>query len=210
MAQVDVISVNPSKKTLGAINIENIEQMAREYCPTTSSIKLPGFKSICNSIFGSTGTTSRLSSTKLVSVRLLSAIMLIGTSFCLTPAAKISFNVHLFAIVIAAMIAFGVFERLSSALAAVTFGVITALSIPAVGSFHDLIPYLSNPNIFLGMFTSAMMLIVAILGPGKFSLDMILKRLIYGCVRNKIVDYRRNAFLREADKRLSYKAWSMK
>ena len=208
MAQVNVISVNPSKQTLGALNIESIEKMARSYNPNaTPSLQLPGLKTLCNFIFGINRSVTAAWSKKLAIVRSLAAVLFIAISFSLSATLPFGSSLPTAAMIIGVMMILGVFERLASFAGAAYCAVIAAFAIPAVSDAPMLTEHIMNPAVLLCIATSCGLFVVSMFGPGRFSVDQILNTLTYKFSSAKLQQRHDRNRQRQAEMRLSYKAW---
>ena len=207
MSQVNVISVNPSTQTLGALNIESIEGVARSYNPNSTSISFPGLKTLCNFVFGLNKSITTGWSKKLAVIRTLSATLFIAASMSLRSVAPFGHSLAIAAVIFGAMIFVGFFERLASIAASVFSVTVAAHAIPMMTTTPQIADYLLSPSILLSIFAASIMLIVSILGPGRFSVDHILNRIIYKFSSTQLANRRERNRRQEAEMRLSYKAW---
>lgn len=206
MAQVNVISVNPSKQTLGALNTERIENLARSCHSGDAAIHFPGLKSVCRFAFGVGNTASNNFSAKLALVRVVAAFVLGIATMSLTSILPISANQTLIAtITIGSLIALGLFERLASLAG---FIALTSIIISSALGMGGLTEFLSSPSNVLTAMIAFGYLALSILGPGSFSIDKILGRAVYRTVKQQIERRKVRKALHKAELRNSYKAWS--
>lgn len=208
MAQINVISVNPSKQTLGALNIENIERVARIYQPGERSFSFPGLKSVCNFIFGLNKSVTPAFSVKLALIRTIAAGMLVLSAMTAMPLEVSGYSLQIVSFVIAGMMLVGFFSRLVSFAAFSFTAVVTGISIhESLLANYDIMAALANPSIMLSIVIASGLLAMSILGPGRLSIDQILNRAIYKTLSAKIIEHRARRRERKAEIRLSYKAW---
>lgn len=169
MNPANVISVNPSRKTLGEIcvNSEKLRGISRAIAGTptishTECSKRNRASQFINFIFGINSSTNSKVSTKLTIVRLICGAALLftyGTAFLAGDD-----SISTLALCIAgSSIVLGLFTRISSTLALGWLAYTFALSVQTQAPD---ISYML-PALVCGIFT--------ILGPGKFSFDQLMR-----------------------------------
>lgn len=192
MNNSDIISVNPTQNTLGAINFEMADSILRNN--VNASDELTFSNSIINFAFASRRPGNMRYNVSVLMLRLLfSTILIVSGSFILSgeissPLAQFSSQtVGIAQIIIGGMIATGLLARFAAAVGVVGFGFIATSAILA-GVFSP---------------TSLMMclacLTIAILGSGKISSDYL--------VRKAIVNYQLRRRKKIAARRMSYRAY---
>ena len=195
MSEVKVISVNPSTQTLGAINTAELENFARSLRMNEASFSIPGLKAICQFIFGVSPTAKNIASTKPAIVRIAMAAL-----FALSAAFTFSGSFLAIAFIISGMIAIGFFERIASFCG---FAMLTGLIITSFGGSA-----LETYELTLLAAMAVGLLAVSVIGPGALSIDKFMSRSLYRTVKNRVANYREERAIKEAEMRLSYKAWS--
>lgn len=200
MSKVQIISVNPAKKTLGALHPELWEKVARTCripaAPKPQSI----FKTSVNTLFG-----INKGITPVVSARLLIIRILLGTWFIISGVSAgvdpYTINLSMLSIIFGGMMILGLFNRMASLVAAALFAVAAvgaAIDISGAVSAHTLVS--ADPYALLSCILCVSM---AICGPGLFSIDQLIRRgLMHAAKRIRI----RNR-ARRASRRMSYKAF---
>lgn len=195
MADVKVISVNPSDQTLGAINTAKLESIARSLRMNEASFSLPGLKAICQFIFGVNPTAKKIASSKPAIVRIVMAgLFVLSASFTMGGA------FFALALIFSGMIAIGFFDRIASFSG---FALLIGLIISSFGGSP-----METYEIILFTVMAAGLLAVSIIGPGAWSIDKFMSRALYSKVKTGIARHREERALRDAEIRLSYKAWS--
>lgn len=185
---IRVISVNPANLTRGELHPEAWEASFKKVSEIVSGSKLPKSCEISNFIFGINRSTTRKKSSFLVLIRLVaSALIITSAVMTFSSVAVPGLGYSLLALGLIAM--FGICLRPLSAVAAGWTGYL------AVTLVHGSI----NP-ILAGV--CLLSIILAILGPGRFSIDSLLRRTVFNHERR-----RRNAARKAAEMRLSYKAF---
>ncbi len=207
MADVKVISVNPGKNTIGALNFEFIEKVARTCRPVGKVIYNQRVKSICNSIFGINKSTTNVGSAKLLLIRAMIAAFFISLGIFNLNINFLSaeFNIHLFDIVIGGMILLGFFARIASICGFILYASMAALPLFGVSpSFLSITA--ATPDI-TAISQSLIFLFLAITGPGRYCIDQLLRNWILRITKRKAAKRAKRKNLREAEVRMSYKAW---
>lgn len=195
MSEVKVISVNPSTQTLGAINTAELENFARSLRMNEASFSLPGLKAICQFIFGVNPTAKKIASTKPAIARIVVAAL-----FALSAYFTMSGTFFALALVFSGLIGLGCFQRIAS------FAGCAMLSGLIISSFGG--SALETYEITLFALMAAGLLAVSVIGPGALSFDKIMSRSLYRSVNSRIAKYREERAIKDAEMRLSYKAWS--
>lgn len=207
MADVKVISVNPGKNTIGALNFEFIEKVARTCRPVGKVIYNQRVKSICNSIFGINKSTTNVGSAKLLLIRAMIAAFFIslGTFNLNISSLSAEFNIHLFDIVIGGMILLGFFARIASICGFIHYASMAAL--PLFGVSPSFLSLSSATPDITAISQSLIFLFLAITGPGRYCIDQLLRNWILRIAKRKAAKRAKRKNLREAEVRMSYKAW---
>lgn len=205
MNRINVISVNPGHNTLGALNPENFVNKTRENLRYTSDLyekveegaisshKKFGIKKRLNFFFGINSETGVKTSAKLLVCRTLFSAYLISwsiLSFSSVPVEVISAF-----LVVGGLLLIGLFSRVAS------FGGFVASTVLATMQFIN--NGTLNESLSLLAITC---LVFSLLGPGRISLDSILRKQIFRI--SKLMAIKKSR--RIAEDRLSYKAFSMK
>lgn len=195
MANVNVISVNPSQKTLGSLHPEMLDKVARG-CRVSTASSDASIKSAVNLFFGISKNSLPVSG-KMFAVRAIASAWFIisgiasGVDFAL-------FNAGALNIILGGMIFLGLFTRVS-ALAAIGM-LLTSFTMNDVLTM-DFAAFVSANAITL--ISSGVCMMVAIMGPGFYSTDQIIRRSIFKGIKN----YNKNRAVHSAEMRLSYKAF---
>lgn len=207
MADVKVISVNPGRNTIGALNFEFIEKVARTCKPVGKVIHNRRVKSICNSIFGINKFTTNVGSTKLLLIRAIAAafFMTLGILNLGINSLSDEFNIHLFNIVIGGMILLGFFARIASICGFILFAFMATG--PLFGFSASLTSLSSDTPDITAISQSLIFLFLAITGPGRYCIDQLLRNWIFRIAKRKVAKRAKRKNLREAEVRMSYKAW---
>lgn len=176
MNNANVISVNPGIKTMGELNIEeiNLSRISR-------TLSNPGqanstFKSILNATFGIDSNVTTHWSSKIAAIRILSGLILLSTGIVSLTGGQLGLAEHtmsVISIVLGASLIMGLLTRLVSAGALIAGIVVMAESLSA-GTL--------NPASVTVALSGAVM---GILGPGHYSVDQILRRGIFRLYRNR-------------------------
>lgn len=195
MSEVKVISVNPSTQTLGAINTAELENFARSLRMNEASFSLPGLKAICQFIFGVNPTAKKIASSKPAIIRIV-----IAGLFALSASLTMGGSFFALSLVISGMIAVGFFERIASFSGS---AMLTGLIISSFGGSA-----METYELALFAVMAAGLLAVSIIGPGAWSIDKFMSSALYRNVKTCIARHREERALRDAEIRLSYKAWS--
>lgn len=207
MADVNVISVNPSKQTLGALNFEFMHKMARTCRPMAQAIHTPRFKTVCNFIFGINKNVTPAWSAKLFFSRaIISAFFIaIGIIGILSGAEGIRQAVSIFNIVIGGMLFLGFFARIASFAG---FLLNASIAVSAALGYTWSLSAASVATFEMAEVTQALLLlIVAISGPGRYSIDQILRRAIFRKAKYQTLKRSRSIKYKESAIRMSYRAW---
>lgn len=188
MTDVKVISVNPGRKTLGALNSDIIERMARSCNPTNYSVSTPRLKSVCNFVFGIDKNVSGSWSSKLFFARLIVSAFLLSIAIpqLLTPMFGYDLILPVATVAVAGMILLGFFARMAS-----FAGFVYAAYMSYLTGFDAV--YTLQTILFIFM---------AMTGPGRYSIDQLLRRAIFKSSKRR----RARRLRRAAEDRLSYKA----
>lgn len=207
MADVKVISVNPGRNTIGALNFEFIEKVARTCKPVGKVIYNQRVKSICNSIFGINKSTTNVGSAKLLLIRAMIAAFFISLGIFNLNISSLSaeFNIHLFDIVIGGMILLGFFARIASICGFILYASMAAL--PLFGVSPSFLSLSSATPDITAISQSLIFLFLAITGPGRYCIDQLLRNWILRIAKRKAAKRAKRKNLREAEVRMSYKAW---
>lgn len=204
MADVNVISINPGKKTLGALNIDVIEKVARSCRPAGHAIRIPKTKTVCNFIFGINKAVTSAWSSKLWICRSIISALFIAEGIISVMAGVSGTDLHLaiFNIIAGTLIFPGLFTRITAISGFILYLAMGAASIPGLGlSF----PVPAHEGLDFGALAqSSAFLFLAITGPGRYSIDQLLRRSIFLSAKRRAIKRARNA----AARRLSYKAWN--
>ncbi len=207
MADVKVISVNPGKKTIGALNFEFIEKVARTCRPVGKVIHNQRVKSICNSIFGINRSTTNVGSSKLLLIRIITAAFFLTLGIFNLDVSSLSteFNIHLFNIVVGGMILLGFFARIASISGFLLYAYIAIAPLlaftPPFAVTSETIPDIAAIS------QSLLFLFLAITGPGRYCIDQLIRNRILRIAKLRSARRAKRKNLREAEVRMSYKAW---
>ena len=209
MADVKVISVNPGKSTTGALNFEFIEKVARTCKPVGKVIHSQRIKAICNSVFGINKSTTNVGSTKLLLIRTITAAFFITLGVLNLDINSLSlsteFNIHLFNIVTGGMILLGFFARVASICGFMLYAFMAAG--PLLGASSSFISLSTATPVITAISQSLIFLFLAITGPGRYCIDQLLRNWIFRIAKRKAAKRAKRKNLREAEVRMSYKAW---
>lgn len=203
-AKVNVISINPAKKTIGALHPELLERVAKGYKAMDDAMPKPHLKNFFNLFFGINKSVKAGWSGKLFAIRFFVAAYFLGIGI-MSATSFPSADVPTLMICTGAMIFLGLFERVLSFAGFLLLGSIALTS--ALGISWDLqpisTPFFNEQAAFCSLFA----LILAIIGPGRYSIDQIMRHTIYAAAkRRQARRISRNAE-RAADMRMSYRAW---
>ena len=203
MADVNVISVNPGKKTLGALNIDLISKVARSCRPVSRAIRTPRFKTVCNVVFGINKSVTPSWSSKLwLSRSVVSAYFLITGIIGISASTGNALHaLSIFNIVAACMIFLGFLSRIASASG---FMLYAAIAVSAAFGYSWHLSSATTP-VFesMAVMQAIMYLLIAVTGPGRYSIDQLLRRYIFRKAKRRAILRARHA----AENRMSYKAW---
>lgn len=200
MSKVQIISVNPAKKTLGALHPELLEKVARTCripaAPKPQSI----FKTSVNTFFG-----INKGMTKAVSSRLLLTRVLLGVWFIISGITAgidpFTINLSMLSTIFGGMLVLGILNRPASLAAAVLF------AISAVGAATDISGTITLQNFIssdpFAILSCILCISIAICGPGLFSVDQLIRRSMLHLART----IRKRNATRKAERRLSYRAF---
>ncbi len=195
MANVNVISVNPAQKTLGALHPEMLDKVARG-CRVSNASSESGIKTAVNLFFGISKNSLSVSG-KMFAARLIASAWFIMTGIALGIDFSL-FNTGAVSIILGSMIFLGLFSRVSSLTAATIL--VTSISMTDVLSM-DFASFISIHSIQI--LSAAVCLIVAVMGPGFYSIDQLIRRSIFKGIKK----YNKNRAAHSAEMRLSYKAF---
>lgn len=198
---INVISVNPAKKSLGALHPELLGRMMKNCRIPKKIAQASGFNPIVNCIFGINKTVTIGWSGKLFVVRILVSAFLILNGIAAAPDFS-AFNVAAAQIVLGGMLFIGLFSRIAAIASASIYGweiisVITASSEPW-----------AIPDTAL-ILSVTLCVIAAITGPGRFSVDQIIRRSLVRAAKRKAIARRRRKTREDIEKRTSYEAFQV-
>lgn len=185
---IRVISVNPANLTKGELHPEAWEASFKKVSEIVSGSKLPKSCEISNFIFGINRNTTRSKSAYLFLARLVASALII-TSAVMIFGSVVPASVGFSLIALGVVAFFGICLRPLSAIAAIASGYLAFTLVP--GSINLILAGIC-------LISS----ILAVLGPGRFSVDSLLRRTVFNRERR-----RRNAARKAAEMRLSYKAF---
>lgn len=204
MADVKVISVNPSVQTLGAINTAKLEDFARSLRMNEASVSFPGLEAVCRFIFGVNPIDSDRVSSKPVFVRIVTAALFAFSAYTASATFSTGLPFLTLALVISGMIAVGFFERIASFGG---FAMLTGLIIYSIVNSSATVLTLESTETILFVMMAGTLLAASVMGPGAISIDRIMCRALYRSIKKHIAHHREQQALHEAEIRLSYKAW---
>lgn len=175
MINAKVISVNPSVKTRGELNISsiNIEPLTRSM--SSASRQPSGRKQTLNLLFGINSGLSSSFSTKMMSVRMIAGIVITAMSVMSISgqiAGALPASMSWVSLVLGASILFGCFTRVISCIGALTFGIAFLSTLSTTGSGLTLLTLAAASLIFM------------VLGPGKYSADLFIRHSLHRLYRN--------------------------
>ncbi len=167
-----VISVNPSQKTAGAINVE--KTLARTTRIAYRAMKSPNYKEWLNFVTGINSASSPGLSVKLFLLRLIAAgIFMI---FALSGELSLStFNLPTLSLIAANIILFGFVMRPLTMALAIYLGITTAYSIAPISFDYVMRALPALSTFWLALFS----FILALFGPGKASIDALFRHLLF-------------------------------
>ncbi|MDE6006262.1 MAG: hypothetical protein K2G67_01755 [Muribaculaceae bacterium] len=176
MNNANVISVNPGIKTMGELNIDEITLSRISRTLSNPGQTSSTFKNILNGLFGINSMVTNRWSVKLASVRIIAGVIMLATGISSLTGMVMSANsgmIGIAATILGASLILGLFSRI--------------LSIGAVGvSVVILAESLTAGTVDQMALTMAMVgAIMAIVGPGHYSLDQILRRSLFKLYRNR-------------------------
>lgn len=207
MANVNVISVNPSKKTTAELNPEILNVLARKCRPADMELKEIRLKSILNLVTG-----ININTTSWLSQRLLISRVIIGlTMIALAFTANIDFtqfNVAYIVFALALAIICGFAQRTLSTIAAIVCLSMAATYMSGLTFYQFMDSAFSLPVIstaFEAILWTIIFGALALFGPGIYSADQMIRRKTFRTYKNKMAA----VALREADARMTYKAFQV-
>lgn len=208
-----VISVNPSQKTIGAINTDLLASVARHCRPADINIKSMRLKTLVNLFFGINKNVNEAFSGKLLFARCAVAVILICFA-AMTGFATLSAWI---AVAVATTLLLGFQTRIITSLAAITMiGISIVKFYPEISIINA-----SDAEIFISriaagiplsgiecLLTAAFFAALAIFGPGRFSADQILRRKAFSAIKRNSVKRARQHRNQLANQRMSYRAFA--
>lgn len=206
---INIISINPGRKTFGEMNLE-MARMDVSAKSKAGSSTLKRFKSVINFLSGiNPGVTAKWS-TKILFLRLIAGATLMATGF-LNYFGEFSYNVPSMLIILGSILIIGLFTRVLSILGAALFATVMATTYMGVT-----LPYLPQTIVPFGelnyayLLCSVLLLICAMIGPGRFSIDQMIRTGAFSIKRNKIKKRNKKAMRKsekQAEMRMTYKAF---
>lgn len=203
---INVISINPGRKSFGEINFELPRINVSEEIISKSSSKTRHFRSFINFLTGiNPGVTTKWS-IKILTQRLIAGGTLIAAGI-MDFNGFLDFDLPTVMIITGALVLSGLFTRIASAIGGIAFGAIAVLSYLGIAN-----PYLPTYPISAGEINFAYVLYAGLLlnamisGPGRFSIDQLIRSGAFALRRRSIKNNIRKAH-RKAELRMSYKAF---
>ncbi len=209
MADVKVISVNPGIKTVGALNFEFIGKVARTCSsPVSKAVNNQRVKKVCNHIFGIDRSSTDVEATKLLLIRVIAAVFLVALGITGLDPVQLTADpdINIFNIVIGCMILSGLFTRIASICGFLLYAFLVASQFYGLGSSITATSGSATPDLAL-ICMSMIFLFLAITGPGRYCIDQLLRMGIVRIAERKSDKRSQRKNLREAEARMSYKAW---
>lgn len=193
MNQANVISVNPGVKTLGELNVGN-SRIARISRRLAQPVRKPAstLRNFFSLVFGISRSDRGAFSSKMVTLRLMAGAMLTGAAvwhadgFSSLPPVPVLLMLSL-----GVSLVLGLFTRIVSAASAVGCGYLLYLSVMA-----------GEPD-FLAASACLVSLVFAMLGPGRYSADQLMLKVLAAIRRSSRARRARKASGRAFD----YKAY---
>lgn len=184
MKDARIISVNPASTAPGDANSGIIQTLARSYRKSARFARLMGLKSLIDALFGINKTVSEVWSTKLLFIRLLIGAFFITVA--LTNGVNFSvlslWNIQL---VVGILLIIGFFCRIAAltGLAACVSVMLMQTSVMLAPDISQVLtPLLHSPL----MIQSLLFASVAIIGPGRFSIDQLIRHLLLSHLSSRI------------------------
>lgn len=204
MTRINVISINPAQITLGALHPEKIIRKRRDKKRAAASLSETednpgarrtrrsfGMKSRLNFFFGINAETGMKTSLKLFVCRILFSAFLI--TWCLLSLATAPVEVVSAFLVVGLLLMIGLFTRVATFCGFVASATYAVIELAVESTLNESMVLLA-----LGC------LIFCMLGPGRVSLDSIIRTRLFRLA--KLVSLRKARQL--VERRLSYKAYS--
>lgn len=199
MADIDVISINPTQQTLGALHPEVIEMVIgrqadprRDAFRRETSRRSVSLKTRLNFFFGINSGVGKNISSKLLACRMLFGGFMAFCGVCAIGVAPLEVASSM--IVVGALLVLGLFARISTFCSFLSTGFFAATGIMA-GSAID------STMILLSMGS----LIFCILGPGYISADSIIRNTFFRLMKKADIHQR----VKKEKERLSYRAYHL-
>ncbi|MDE6409200.1 MAG: hypothetical protein K2K81_03005 [Muribaculaceae bacterium] len=191
MSSINVISINPAQSAKSALHPEVFERIAREYRVDSEMTKINlSAKKTINFAFGINKRITRSISVKLLSVRAVAGLGLIGFSM-FQGLSLSSFSLTWMMLILGVSLLSGLFTRFSSLISFGIFSYFGTMTALATGSLD-----------YACIAASLISLVFMITGPGKFSTDQIIRRSLFRYAKN----HARAKAIKLAENRLSYRA----
>lgn len=204
--KINVISVNPGAKPKGAMQNELFNRLATPIKILDNPVRHTKFRPLINFLSGINSNVNTAWSVKLLMVRLIAGATLLVTGI-LNYHGIYGYNVPSMLITLGVAMIIGLFSRILSGVGAVVFA-----SVMALAYFGMTTPYLPYTVLTEGvlnygyLLSSVLLILCAMIGPGRFSLDQL--------IRAAILQYRKNALkrkrasaIRKAEMRMTYKSF---
>lgn len=205
MSSSRVISVNPAIKSLGARNIDIINRIARNVHPAVNADPIDGFKVFITHVSGiNKGVGTKLSS-KLFWIRALVGVMMIASAI----SAGIDFRYFTYSnieLAIGIMIVLGLFTRIATLVGmgfSIFFFTVETPIMHATDSSQIIETMMHSPETM----NIIILMVIAILGPGRFSLDQLINFTLLKKHAQKLKTQKKKKEQKIAEMRMSYKAY---
>lgn len=198
---INVISVNPAKKSLGALHPELLGRMMKSCRIPKKIVSASGFSPIVNFIFGINKSVTTGWSGKLFVIRLLVSAYLIFNGIGSAPDFS-AFNIAGVQIILGGMLFLGLFARIASIASAGIFGW-NAISFLASAPEAAVMP---DTSLIL---SAVLCVIAAITGPGRFSIDQLIRRSLVRAAKKRAIVQRRRKRRITSEERMCYKAFQV-
>lgn len=205
MKEPIVISVNPGTKTIGDFNEEGRRYDKLSECLAATIAHKSQMEDFINFFTGIDSKTSSTKSVKLAVSRIAVGILFLTGSIIYFNSLPVAVGVALF--IAGISLVFGFYQRICCLCVGVTF---------ALFAFKGEFANINNSiiSIIYGCAIPLTLTFLAILGPGKFSIDQLIRkfalRLHRKKIRNMANKYRRNTYNRkgnDSELTLSYKSY---
>lgn len=198
MKDINIISVNPSASATSILHEQGLKRIARRCRTKVSAKPLDILRLTISSIFGINKSVTSGWSAKLWIIRSAVAIFLVVYGFA-EGASFRTFGIHEIEVITGLIMIPGIFTRLAAITASVVF-MITLY--PAIVSLTP-VEFINDTTAMTSIVAATLCAVTALLGPGRYSIDQILRRAML-----KAIDSRRIAAEQRAIRdRMSYKAW---